>query len=131
MPDVLRVWMWACAAALLFFYVRWSRRAGKLAPPIVLLPAVTQFVWFALGWQVPAFNEFVPFFHALQYLLIAWVMQLGESLARRPPPTARRFVLGESAALGRLQHRGRHLAVLAAAPAGRAGRASPCPSPPR
>src|SRR5262249_16551044 len=34
--------------------------------------------WFTLGNQLPGFNEFVPFFHGLQYLLIAWVMQLEE-----------------------------------------------------
>ena len=95
-PDVLRVWMWACAAGLLFFYVQWSRRAGKLAPPILLLPAATQFVWFGLGWKVPAFNEFVPFFHALQYMLIAWVMQIGESLGAKAPADRRRFVMSES-----------------------------------
>jgi hypothetical protein len=95
-PDVLRVWMWACAAAVIFFYIGWSRRAGRLAPPILLLPAVAQFVWFGLGWKVPAFNEFVPFFHALQYMLIAWVMQVGETLAARAPAQRRRFVIGES-----------------------------------
>jgi hypothetical protein len=95
-PDLLRAWMWICAGALVFFYARWSRRAGRLAPPILLLPAVTQFVWFGLGWKVVAFNEFVPFFHALQYMLIAWVMQVGESLAARSPTNRRRFVLGES-----------------------------------
>jgi hypothetical protein len=95
-PDLLRYWMWGCGAVFLYFVVSGSRKRGEVIPPIILLPAVTQFVWFTLGWRVPAFNEFVPFFHAVQYLLIAWVMQIGETLAARAPTDRRRFVLAES-----------------------------------
>jgi hypothetical protein len=96
-PSLLRLWMWGCGAAMLLFVLAARRRDGRMVPAIVLLPAVAQFVWFGLGWKVPAFNEFVPFFHALQYLLIAWVMQLGETLAARAPGERRRFFLRESA----------------------------------
>lgn len=99
--DGLRWWMWGCGAAILFFAVRWSIIQRRLLPPIVLLPAATQFVWFVVGWRIPAFNEFVPFFHALQYMLIAWMMQIGERhAARSSAASPRRFVLSESARWG-------------------------------
>jgi hypothetical protein len=98
--QILGVWMWACAAAVLFFAVRWSLRKRRPLPAIVLLPAVTQFVWFVLGAKVPSFNEFVPFFHSLQYLLIAWIMQLKEKLDSQELEPSRRFVLSESARWG-------------------------------
>ena len=95
-PDLLRLWMWACGTMFLYFVVSASRQRGRILPPIILLPAVTQFVWFYMGWRLPAFNEFVPFFHAMQYLLIAWVMQIGETLAARAPAGRRRFVVFET-----------------------------------
>jgi hypothetical protein len=45
-------------------------------PPIVLLPAVTHFIWFVPGASLKSFWIVIPFFHSLQYLLIALVMQL-------------------------------------------------------
>ncbi len=69
-----------CAAALVVLVVRWSVLNRRIFPLIVLLPAAAQFVWFLLGWRVPGFNEFVPFFHGTQYLLIAWAMQLKEKM---------------------------------------------------
>lgn len=95
--STLRVWMWVCGAAYLFFVVRWCVRNRRVLPPIVLLPAAAQFVWFVIGWRVPAFNEFVPFFHALQYMLIAWMMQLGERAAVTMPEKPKRFMVSESA----------------------------------
>jgi hypothetical protein len=95
-PELMRIWMWASGAIFLYFVISESRKRGSLLPPIILLPAVTQFVWFYLGWRIPAFNEFVPFFHALQYILIAWVMQIGETLGAKAPADRRRFVVAES-----------------------------------
>ena len=97
--------------------------AGRASwrPPILLLPAATQFVWFGLGWKVPAFNEFVPFFHALQYMLIAWVMQIGESLGAKAPADRRRFVLGESLRWGLFNIAGGIVLFWVLPRAGRAG----------
>lgn len=61
-------------------YAAASSASRKLLPPILLLPALAQFTWFVLGSRIPAFNVLVPFFHALQYLLIAWAMQLKERI---------------------------------------------------
>lgn len=69
--------MGAAGAALLCFVIAWSRARRRLLPPIVLLPAVTQLIWFLPGKQTAMFYEFIPLFHSLQYLYIAWAMQIG------------------------------------------------------
>jgi hypothetical protein len=56
-------------------------RKEKFLPLICFLPALAQYGWFMLGSRVPSFYFFVPFFHSLQYLLIAWAMQLAERKA--------------------------------------------------
>ncbi len=85
-PDwfepVVTVIMWAGAAGFLWFVIDWCRTRRQMLPPIVLLPAASQFVWFMPGMQTAAFYEFVPLFHSLQYLYIAWAMQVGLRLGR-------------------------------------------------
>ena len=101
LPDwantAANAWMILMGVALAFLVGRWCWRRKKILPPIVLLPAATQFVWFApFGANWLSFAEFIPFFHSLQYLLIAWSMQLKEKLdltQARPSP---RFVVTES-----------------------------------
>jgi hypothetical protein len=68
-----------CAGALgfLYFVYTWSRANRRIPPAIILLPAFTQFVWFFPGTQSKMFYEFVPVFHSLQYMYIAWAMQIG------------------------------------------------------
>jgi hypothetical protein len=65
--------------------------------PIVLVAPLTQFIWFVPGGGWPAFAEFVPLFHSLQYMLIAWAVQMQErdAPARRlvPQETLRWWVL--------------------------------------
>ncbi len=58
---------------------------------IVLVPAAAQVVWFVYGFNVPSFYEFVPAFHGLQYLLVAWTMHARETSE-----------LGEPGGLGRI-----------------------------
>jgi hypothetical protein len=96
------VWWWIAGTAVLFglVYLRWCRRAAALVPPIVLLPAVTQFVWFVPGGSLASFNEFVPLFHSLQYLLIAWAMQLKERFDADALTPSRRYVMHESGRWG-------------------------------
>jgi hypothetical protein len=71
-------------------------RERRLIPPIILLPPLTQFLWFIPGAGVPSFTEFVPFFHSLQYLLIVWSMQLKERADRSGATPSRAFVFRES-----------------------------------
>jgi hypothetical protein len=65
------------AAAFLYFVAAWARKHQRLPPPIILLPAFTQFVWFFPATQSKIFYEFIPMWHSLQYLYIAWAMQIG------------------------------------------------------
>ena len=84
------------SAGLVACFVLWCRRAGRLLPVVLLVPAAAQYLWFAGGWLWPSFIEFVPFFHSLQYLLIAWSLQLKEKRDRHDILPSLRFVLGES-----------------------------------
>lgn len=74
--------MWACAALFLALALRWCLANKRGLPPVVFLPAAAQFVWFIPGPRLGAFYEFVPFFHGLQYLLVAWFMQIQERIGQ-------------------------------------------------
>jgi len=96
-PQAAMIGMCAFGALFLVLVARWCLTERRMIPPIVLLPAVTQFVWFVPGSSIPNFYEFVPMFHSLQYMLIAWSMQLKERTDLEGGPTYRGFFLGESA----------------------------------
>jgi hypothetical protein len=78
LPATLHHLMIASGAmALVLLVIQFARK--RRAPPLMfLLPAVAQYVWFVPGANVPGYREFVPAFHSLQYLLIAWSMHLHE-----------------------------------------------------
>jgi hypothetical protein len=88
--SALTVAMYVAAAAFAVFVVVWSGKHRRLIPPIVLLPAAAQFTWFIVGVRAELFYVFVPLFHSLQYLYIAWAMQMAlRSGATRPARPAR------------------------------------------
>lgn len=94
-PDVVEVAMWSSLGLIVTYLVVGAARSQPTVPLIVLLPAAAQFVWFA---ATPAgqFAYLVPCFHSLQYLMIAWNVQLKESLdVRRRVPSVR-FVTTET-----------------------------------
>jgi hypothetical protein len=95
-PGAFRWLMFAGAIGVAFWAIRWSLRERRAFPILVLLPGATMYLWFVHGARMPAFNEFVPFFHSLQYLFVAWTMRLNDG--RR-----------ESAAAGRPWHPARDL----------------------
>jgi hypothetical protein len=101
-PRACEAAMWFCGAAFLVFVAAWSIRNRRLLPPIVLLPALTQYVWFLPGNSVASFNEFVPFFHSLQYLLLAWSVQMKERLHATGASPSGSFVGRESLTWGLL-----------------------------
>jgi len=92
------IWMYGCGAVLFFLLVARALRSGKLPPLMYLLPGITQYVWFVLGGYAnhAGFAEFIPFFHSLQYLLIAWAMQMREKSEREKIVPTSGFVLSES-----------------------------------
>jgi len=80
--------MYLAAAVTFIYYAYWSVRNRKVFPWIVALPGITQYVWFVQGGSIPAYNEFVPLFHSLQYMMIAWSMQVFESSQKSPQVSA-------------------------------------------
>jgi hypothetical protein len=89
------VTVWVSAAALVALLV--VRRAASHAgvPLIVLLPALTQCVWFTTA-PIPEYYNLVFFFHSLQYLFVSWSLQLRLSLDGSALGPSRRFVWRES-----------------------------------
>jgi hypothetical protein len=84
-------------ALILLLRACWLQK--KMRPSLLLfllVPAVAQFLWFVPGSGVPGFVEFVPGYHSLQYLLIAWAMHLKERLDMDKLTPSRRFVALES-----------------------------------
>jgi hypothetical protein len=110
LPDwtahVADVLMWSAGFIFLVMAVRWCVGHRRLLAPIVLLPAVTQYIWFVQSAYWPAYREFVPFFHSLQYLLVAWSVQLKETIEVKHVRPTWRFVLSESARWGALNFAG-------------------------
>lgn len=95
--SVAKTVMYLAGLSYLFFVLRWSRTEKKRIPIILLVVPITHFVWFQLGNSIPTFQEFVPFFHSLQYLLIAWAVQMRESLDVSGATPSKKFVLSQSA----------------------------------
>lgn len=82
------------SAFVLLLRAAWVQE--KRVPLLVLLPAATQFVWFIPGAALPGFVEFVPAYHSLQYLFIAWLMQLKEKQDENHIAPTGRYVSRES-----------------------------------
>ncbi len=69
---------WIGCAAFALLVIRILILQNKV-PIAALVPIVAQTLWFGpQGSHSAAFNEFVPFFHSFQYMLIAWIFQLKE-----------------------------------------------------
>lgn len=63
-----------CALLLM----REALRQKKRLPLLLVVPALAQYGWFMEGGALHGFIEFVPAYHSLQYLLIAWAINLKE-----------------------------------------------------
>jgi hypothetical protein len=81
--DGLAVALAVCGVVLVVLLVRWCLRERRIVPPIVLLPTAAQLVWFVAGRDYERFQVLVPFFHSLQYLLVAWTVHLADRLPER------------------------------------------------
>ncbi len=83
--------------ALFVLALLWNvRKTRRAPPPLYLLPAITQYVWFVVAGAKPGYSEFVPFFHGLQYLVVAWALQLKEQVDRSATRPTLRSIGGES-----------------------------------
>ncbi len=94
--------MWMCGLLFLLMVVNWCVTNRRVLPPVVLLPAASQLLWFVIGSSDANFNAFVPFFHSLQYMLIAWSMHLKEKMDTQGIEPSRRYVARESLRWGAL-----------------------------
>jgi hypothetical protein len=95
LPQILTKLMWIALAETIALLIWKIVNGGPKVPLIVLLPAFTQYVWF-VATPAGQFAYMVPFFHSLQYLLIAWNVQLKEGLGERKREPSVRFVWTES-----------------------------------
>ena len=97
---IQKIVMYMGGIAFLALSVNWMRINKRIMPPILFLPAITQFIWFVIAAGWPSYNQMVPFFHSMQYMLIAWSMQMKESLDRKKERPSLFFVCKESALWG-------------------------------
>jgi hypothetical protein len=95
LPQTLDKLMLIALAATISQLIWKAVDGGQRVPLIVMLPALTQYVWF-VATPAGQFYYMVPFFHSLQYLLIAWNVQLKDGLAERKRDPSVRYVLSES-----------------------------------
>lgn len=82
-PQVLTLMMYGAGMAFFGLMAYRSWRTRRLVPWIVVLPALTQYVWFVGGSSVATFQLFVPLMHSLQYQLIALSFYLQQGDAKR------------------------------------------------
>ena len=94
-PTVLTVVLWTSLATFGAYVLLQLRGDRRFIPLIVLLPAASQFIWFYAP-NVGEYAALVPFFHSLQYLLIAWSVQLAVGLGERRRSPSVGYVVSES-----------------------------------
>ncbi len=94
LPQMLTKLMWVALAATIA-QLMWKFANDQRIPLIILLPAFTQYIWF-VATPAGQFSYMVPFFHSMQYLLIAWNVQLKEGLTERKREPSVRYVWSES-----------------------------------
>jgi hypothetical protein len=96
-PVAIEAMVWVAAIVLALSVIGRAFKEKRLPPVLFLLPCITQYMWFVGGTGIPNYTEFVPAFHSLQYLLIAWSMQLKEKADRSDVVPGRSYVTKESA----------------------------------
>lgn len=71
----------------------WARREGRTVPTGVLVPLASHAVWFLFTDVSPWVVFAIPVAHSIQYLFVAWMMQLKENLDdTKSAPSARNAV---------------------------------------
>ncbi len=93
--PLLNLPMWPAMACLWIFYASFviyvayaiymAIQRNTPLPFIVHIVMGSQILWFSVGSMVNGFNEFVPFFHCLQYLVITSYIYFKDSKALSTP----------------------------------------------
>lgn len=89
---LMRYVSYGFALALFFYAIQWSRRHKRGIPWIVALPVVAQYTWTLLSAQTFSFQILVALFHGLQYLLVAWAMEMHRQAASPSAADSWRFL---------------------------------------
>ena len=88
--------VWVAGIVLALSILGRASKEKKAPPLLFLVPAIVQYVWFVAGTRIPNYVEFVPCFHSLQYMLIAWSMNLKDKADRTSTVATRSYVTRES-----------------------------------
>ncbi|MFT5350725.1 MAG: hypothetical protein ACI909_001205 [Planctomycetota bacterium] len=96
MATISEYAMWTALVLFVSALLFWCYRNKKIIPVIVLLPAATQYLWFVQSIYMPSFQEFVPLLHSLQYILVAWGLQLKEKLDVQGIAPSKHYVMTET-----------------------------------
>ena len=100
-PTLCKWVMYAAGACFVGLAIKQGKAQNRIIPLIVFLPPIAQYIWFVHASGTSSFQEFVPFFHSLQYLLIAWNMEMHFQAAKEKTiPSASQFFLTKSATWG-------------------------------
>lgn len=75
--DGVKAWLIISGIGFIVSFYPHLRR-WKVFPSLILILPLTQAFWFLLAPKWPGFQAFVPALHSLQYLFIAWMLQLSE-----------------------------------------------------
>ncbi len=78
-------------------------RSQAPMPLIFLVPAAAQLTWFHLAvgtWRTGSYLEFVNLFHSVQYLFIAWFLQMRERQIRTGQEGSARMLVRETVVWG-------------------------------
>jgi hypothetical protein len=88
--------MWIALVLFIAMVIFWCYKNKRVIPLIIVLPAATQYLWFVQSIYMPSFQEFVPLFHSLQYILIAWGLQLKLKLDTKNIQPSKRYAVNET-----------------------------------
>lgn len=88
--------MWIALVVFVAMVVWWCYKNKRVMPLVVVLPPATQYLWFVQGIYTPSFQEFVPMFHSLQYILVAWGLQLKLKMDTKNIQPSRKYAVSET-----------------------------------
>jgi hypothetical protein len=106
LAELCNAGMWIAAVAFIGFCAYAVVVHKRRIPLIIFLLPFTQYLWFVQAIYLPSFQEFVPLFHSLQYILIAWVMQLKEKIDVQGHTPSGRYTMLESIRWGAVNFAG-------------------------
>lgn len=87
-PLFFKAVMVLCLAASVIGWLP-SLRAARPFPYFLALPLATQYLWFVHGTRDLSFQLLLPLFHGIQYLLIAWGLEVRTKAAKESRPSFR------------------------------------------